>query len=162
VKKGSKAFVAALRAVLGVGKETIDRRLQCLRSLGFSEKQILEISSKKPLVLASSEENLKRHVGFVVDSLGLPLADLVKHAPLFTCSVEKRMIPRYRVMEALKSMQVLKTEMDWIKVIRLSERSFLQKYVNSNAESSSVLRGLYHGGKAGKLIIDKETYSVSQ
>jgi len=157
VKKGSKPFAAAMRAFLGVGRETIDRRLQCLRSLGFSEKQILEISRKTPLILGCSEENLKHHVDFVVNSLGLPLADLVKDATLFTYSVEKRMIPRYRVLEALKSMKMLRTKMRWPNVFHLSEKRFLEKHVNSNPEFSSVLRDIYHGGKAGKLITDKET-----
>jgi hypothetical protein len=58
---------------LGVGRETIDRRLQCLRSLGFSEKQILEISSKTPLILGCSEENLKHHVDVDVDFVDLGL-----------------------------------------------------------------------------------------
>jgi mTERF domain-containing protein len=162
VKKGSKPFAAAIRAFLGVGRETIDQRLQCLRSSGFSEKQILEISSKRPLILGCSEENLKHHVDFVVNSLGLSLADLVKHATLFTFSVEKRMIPRYRVLEALKSMKVLRTKMRWLNVFRLSEKHFLEKYVNSNPEFSSVLWDVYHGGKAEKLITDKETCTVSQ
>jgi len=162
VKKGSKPFAAAMRAFLGVGRETIDRRLQCLRSLGFLEKQILEISSKTPLILGCSEENLKHHVDFVVNSLGLPLADLVKDATLFTYSVEKRMIPRYRVLEALKSMKMPRTKMSLPNVFQLSEKRFLEKHVNSNPEFSSVLRDIYHGGKAGKLITDKETCSVSQ
>jgi hypothetical protein len=44
---------------------------------------------------------MKRNVDFVVNSVGLPLADLVKYPNLFDYSLEKRIIPRYRVMEAL-------------------------------------------------------------
>lgn len=46
IKKGSMAFAGATRAILGVGKEDIDKRLHCLCSLGFSEKQVSEISRR--------------------------------------------------------------------------------------------------------------------
>lgn len=39
-KKGSKMFASALRAILGLGKENLNRRRQCLFGLGFSENQI--------------------------------------------------------------------------------------------------------------------------
>jgi mTERF domain-containing protein len=155
-QKGSKIFPLALLSILGAGKENIDRRLRCLSSLGFSEKQVSQISRRKPTILALSEEKLKRHVDFLVNSVGLPLDDVAKYVCLFTCSLEKRIIPRYRVMEALKSMQVLKTGMSFPNIINLSERHFLEKYVNSNAESFSVLSDIYHGGKAGKFVRDKE------
>nr|ADE77106.1 unknown [Picea sitchensis] len=42
-------------------------------------------------------------------------------------------------------------------MVQLTEKDFLEKYVNKNAKSS-VLWNMYHGGKAGKLIIDKEKH----
>jgi hypothetical protein len=57
------------------------------------------------MILGFSEENLRRDVDFLVNYVGLPLDDLVKYAILPSLSLEKRIIPRYRVMEALKSMQ---------------------------------------------------------
>lgn len=59
------------------------------------------------------------------------------------------MVPRYKVMEALKSMPVLKTEMSFPKVVKLSEKRFLEKCVNSNDKSFPVLWGIYYGRKVG-------------
>jgi mTERF domain-containing protein len=91
-----------------------------LSSLGFSEKQISLISRWKPTILALLEENLKRHVDFLVKSAGLTFDDLVKDPTLFEYSLEKRVIPRYRVIEELKSMQVLKTNMQLPSIVKLT------------------------------------------
>lgn len=154
-KKGSKMFAYALRAILGLGKEKIDRRRHCLRSLGFSENQISDTLKKRPSILSCTEVKIKHNVDFVVKTAGLSLADLVKYPDLILCSVETRMIPRYRVMEALKSMQVQATTKKGKKqgfsfpnIVMLTEKRFLEKYVHSNAESSSLLLDIYYGKKA--------------
>lgn len=153
-KKGSKMFARTLRVILGLSKEDIDRRRHCLRSLGLSENQISDIWRKKPSTLGVTEEKMKRNVDFVVKTAGLSLADLVKYPNLFQYSVETRMIPRYRVMEALNSMQVQvqapmrkgkKEGLSFLQIVIIPEKSFLEKYVNSNDESSLLLLDIYHG-----------------
>lgn len=147
-KKGSKMFAAALRSLLGVGKENFDRRLQYLINLGFSEKQVSTLVSRQPSILSLSEETLKPKVDFLVESAGLPLAELVKYPTLLGYSLEKRMIPRFRVWEALKSMQEqgVKREGLFSSIAILSEKRFLDKYVNSNAKSFG-LGGINHSAK---------------
>lgn len=147
-KKGSKRFAAALRSFLGVGKEKMDRRLQCLINLGGSEKQVSTLVSRQPSILSLSEETLKPKVDFLVESAGLPLAELVKYPTLLGYSLEKRMIPRFRVWKALKSMQEqgVKREGRFSSIAILSEKRFLDKYVNSNVKSFG-LWGINHNAK---------------
>jgi hypothetical protein len=47
-KKGSKSFAVAVSVFSTLGKETLERKLQCLRNLGFSEKQISGLSRANP------------------------------------------------------------------------------------------------------------------
>jgi len=155
-KKGSRGFSHAICMMFGLGKEHIDRRLLYLRSFGFSETQSSEISKRNPNILAMSEENLKRHVDFLVKSAGFTLASLLKYPAVLGYSMEKRIIPRYRVMEALKTMQVLKTEMICPNYFQLTEEQFLEKYVNKNVESL-VLQDIYHWVRDGKLNTDEES-----
>lgn len=53
-------------------------------------------------------------------------------------------------MQALKTMQLLKTKMRFPKILRLTEEQFWEKYVNKDVESL-VLRDIYHWVKDGKL-----------
>jgi mTERF domain-containing protein len=160
-KKGSNMFAIVVRAIFQTGKENLERKLECLSSLGFSEKQISDLIRRNPVVVCLSEEKLKCNVDFTVKTIGLPLADIVKYPCLLDYNLETRMIPRYRVLEALKSMQVhlSKRGIFFPKIIQLIEKLFLEKYVNLNVESSPVLQDIYYGGKVGKLIIGKETCS---
>lgn len=153
-KKGSPMFAYALREIWGVGKKTLERRLQCLKSLGFSEEQILELSSRDPRFLGLSEEKMRTFVDFMVNYVELPLADLVKFPLLWTFSLEKRINPRFRVMEALTSMQVQELKIPFIRIFHMPEKRFLEKYVNRNSKSST-LRTIYYGGKAGKFNVAK-------
>jgi len=150
LERGSKIFGYALHALLGMGKERLDRKLQLLSSLGFSEKQIYKLSYQMPGILSVSEEKLKRIVDFLVKSQGLPLDYIVRYSILLTCSLETRIIPRYRVMEALKSMQLLKRERISPHFVKYTDKKFLEKYVNGNPEYASVLRDIYYGEKAVK------------
>jgi mTERF domain-containing protein len=157
--KRSKMFTDAVGAILGIVKENLDGKLRCLSNLGFSEKQISDVRRGQPWILGLSEEKLKNNVDVLVSYAGISLDDLAQYPSLLGYGLERMTIPRYRVTEALKSMQVLKTEMGFPRVVNLSERRFLEKGLNSNAKSSSVLQDVYRGGKAGKLIISRETYS---
>lgn len=102
---------------------------------------------------------MKHNVDFLVKSVGFPLSKFLIYPSLFSYSLEKRIIPRYRVMEALKSMQVqeLKRGISSAAIFGLTEKLFLKRYVNNNPESL-ILLDIYHGRKSGKLI-DKETRS---
>ena len=90
--------------------------------------------------------------------MGLTLADILKYPKLLEYNLEKRIIPRYSVMEALKSMRVqeFKRQKSLPRIIDLTEKCFLEAYVHNQVESSFLL-DIYHGGKDGKVIIDKET-----
>lgn len=156
--KGSKMFARFLHVISWAGKENMDRRLRCLNSLGFSKKQIWEILRRRPNILLLTEENLKHHVDFLVKFAGLTLADFDKDPLLFQLSLEKRVIPRCRVIKALESMGFLKTKMHFRHILRMSEKSFLEIYVDSN-EKSSVLLDIYRCVKDGKLNIDMDTSS---
>jgi len=146
INKGSRMFATAMRCICGVSKENAERRLQCLSSSGFSEKQVSELLKRWPLILGCSEENMKHRVDFLVKYVGISLDNLVKYPVLFGYSLEKRVLPRYRVMEALKSMQMLKIELICPHIYCLTEKRFLEKYVNKNADSS-ILLDIYHCGK---------------
>jgi len=95
------------------------------------------------VILGFREESLKRRVDFLIKSAGLTLADFAKDLVMFGYSSEKRVIPRYRVTEALKSMRVLETNMHLRQILRMTEKRFLEIYVDSNAKSFRLL-DIYH------------------
>lgn len=97
---------------------------------------------------------------FLLNTARLQLADIVKYPNLLANSLERRLIPRYMVLEAMKfkQLQVSKRERRFSVILASAEKRFLE-YVHSNAEFSSVLQDIYRRGKAGELVIGKETWS---
>lgn len=72
-------------------------------------------------ILRFSEENLQSILEFMVNSVELPLPDLVKYPLLLTYNFEKRIIPRFRVMEALASTPVQELKIPFIQIFHMTK-----------------------------------------
>eukprot|EP01018_Ginkgo_biloba_P022643 Gb_26176 [translate_table: standard] len=153
--KGSKLFSLAMHVIIAIGKENLERKLLHLKNVGFSEEAALELCKRMPGVLGLSEEKVKRNVDFVVKSVGLPISIIVKYPILLTCSLETRIMPRYKVVEALKSMKLLKREKIFPQIVMLPEEQFLERYINPYSESL-LLRDIYKGVSEGESINTNE------
>lgn len=158
-RKGSKMFPDVAGAILGIERENLDRKLRCLSSLGFLGKQISDLWRRRPCILGLSVEKLKNNADVLVGSAEISFDGFFKYPTLLGYGLQRMMVSRYRVMVALKSMQVLETEMGFPRDLNLSERSSFEKYLKWNAKSFSALQDVYRGEKAGKLIINRETYN---
>lgn len=141
--KGSKMFFLAFRVIISVGKDNTVRKLQNLQGLGFSEEQVKTMCRRLPHIMGITEENVKRTMDFI-NSVSLPLTNVVKYPVILSCGFETRLIPRYRVIEALNSMGLPKKPRNFPRSLLLSEKDFLKKYVDSYAESS-MLHNIYKG-----------------
>lgn len=141
--KGSKMFGTIFRVIVSMRKDNTVRKLQSFQALGFSEEQVKTMCRRMPFILGVTEENVKRTVDFM-NSVSLPLSDIVKYPFILCCILETRLIPRYRVIEALNSMGLSKKPRSFPCTVLLSEKKFLKKYVDSHAESS-VLHDIYKG-----------------
>lgn len=65
----------------------------------------------------------------------LSLDDIVNYPSLLGYSLETRIIPRYRVLKALMSMKISNRGMNSPCIVYLTEERFLEKYIDSYAES---------------------------
>ncbi|KAK4852697.1 hypothetical protein QYF36_026246 [Acer negundo] len=114
----SRMFVHGLIAVSGISKETFERKLELFTSFGFTEHEFMEMFHKQPMMLSRSEEQLNP-------------AD--------------RLIPRYKVMQILKSKRLLKKEPSFVRAVTLSEEKFLEMYVTRFRDDAGDLLVAYNG-----------------
>ncbi|KAF6164826.1 hypothetical protein GIB67_030698 [Kingdonia uniflora] len=73
--------------------------MEIFRSYGFSENEIISIFRNYPKFMNTSEKKLKSGLYFFINKLDLEPSYLVKYASLLTCSMEKRIIPRWTVLQ---------------------------------------------------------------
>lgn len=74
----------------------------------------------------------------------LKKSTLVQHPALLMFSMEKRVIPRYQVLQLIKS-KLVKKEPSFYSVIYLPEHLFLEKYVSRFAETAEELLMAFRG-----------------
>ena len=149
-ERSSRMFRRALAALSFMNKEVLAGRLQLLRELGFSQDDILMIVRKAPLVLAKSDERIQRAVEFLMRDVGLQAPYIAQRPVLIMYSREKRLIPRQSLLAVLRQKGLLNVELDYYFTASLSEKKFVEKFVNPYKCSVPALTDDYASGCLGK------------
>ncbi|KAL5753706.1 hypothetical protein ACOSP7_021926 [Xanthoceras sorbifolium] len=143
----SRMFVYGLCIVFSLNKEIFERKLELLRSFGFTNNEAMEIFRKQPMLFSNSEERLKLALDFFLNKIELKKEMLIRAPFCFTLSLEERVIPRYRVMQILKSrsLLLLNKEPSFFKMLAVSEKTFLEKFVEKFTDDAEELLVAYRG-----------------
>ncbi|KAK1551640.1 hypothetical protein Q3G72_001803 [Acer saccharum] len=141
----SRMFVHALSTVCGLSEETFERKLELFTGFGFTKHQIMEMFHKHPSMFRRSEEQLKLGIDFFLNKPELKKEALIRRPCCLNFSPANRLIPRYKVMQILKSKRLLKKEPSFVSVVTLSEEKFLEKYVAKFREDAEDLLAVYKG-----------------
>ncbi|KAI9176582.1 hypothetical protein LWI28_004565 [Acer negundo] len=141
----SRMFVHGLIAVSGISKETFERKLELFTSFGFTEHEFMEMFHKQPMMLSRSEEQLKLGIDFFLSKSELKKEALIRRPCCLCFSPADRLIPRYKVMQILKSKRLLKKEPSFVRAVTLSEEKFLEMYVTRFRDDAGDLLVAYKG-----------------
>ncbi|XP_058187004.1 transcription termination factor MTEF1, chloroplastic-like [Rhododendron vialii] len=141
----SRMLVHAVHAVSGISGETFSRKFEMFRSFGFSMDECMDMFRRAPRILTTSEDNLKFKIDFFLNDIKLDRCALVSGPNCLTYSMEKRVIPRYRVLQVIKSKRLLQKGPRFLSVLCLSEEEFLRKFISSFRDDGEVLLGTYKG-----------------
>ncbi|KAL3613432.1 hypothetical protein CASFOL_042695 [Castilleja foliolosa] len=125
---GSRMLVHGIMAIYGVSPETINKKITLLQTLGFTKDECKEMFVKAPVCLHLSEAKLKRAVAFYIDTVMLDKSVLVGTPILLGFSLEKRVIPRYKVLEMIKSKRLLK-KASLFTAIFLTDKKFVENFI---------------------------------
>ncbi|CAD6265583.1 unnamed protein product [Miscanthus lutarioriparius] len=106
-----------------------DRRVQNYVSLGWTEEQVRRAFVRHPYCMSVSEDKVKKCMQFIAEKLGWN-PDYVSSCPtVLSFSHEKRVLPRYRVLDILVSRGVIKNGIR-MSHLTMSEKKFKEKYVD--------------------------------
>ncbi|KAK3185126.1 hypothetical protein Dsin_032412 [Dipteronia sinensis] len=141
----SRMFVHGLIAVSGISEETFQRKLELFTSFGFTKHEFMEMFHKQPMMLSRSEEQLKLGIDFFLSKSELKKEALIRRPCCLCYNPADRLIPRYKVMQILKSKRLLKKEPSFVRVVTLSEGKFLDTYVTRFRDETEDLLVAYKG-----------------
>ncbi|XP_058186997.1 uncharacterized protein LOC131303944 [Rhododendron vialii] len=141
----SRMLVHAVYTVCGISGETLSSKFEMFRSFGFSMDECTGMFRKAPSLLRTSEDKLKFGIDFFLNDVKLERDVLVSNPSCLMFSMEKRVIPRYRVLQVIKSKRLLQKGPSFVCVLRLSEEEFLTKFISRFRDDEEELLVTYKG-----------------
>ncbi|KAK7329421.1 hypothetical protein VNO77_23588 [Canavalia gladiata] len=154
-------FAIALQAKMTIPKSRWDAKVDALKSWGWTEKMILDAFRKRPHYMLTSKDKINEMMRFWVNQLGWNPLILVNRTEIFGYSLEKRVIPRAFVFQYLLSNGLIKKDTSLSTPFAITEKLFLEKYVNCFKEESCQLLKLYQKKMSDSVQEEKEDGAAS-
>lgn len=152
VPRSSGMFKRALEVVYKLNPGTISAKMDFLKNaLGCSESEVGIAVCKMPTLLYISVSRLSRTVEFLKVDVRLEPLYIVHKPPLLNYSLEKRLIPRHYVIKVLKAKGLVKKDIDFSNVLCLSEKRFMERYLDCHKKSVPGLAEAYAAACAGQV-----------
>ncbi|XVF82937.1 hypothetical protein PTKIN_Ptkin16aG0091700 [Pterospermum kingtungense] len=122
-------FLIALQALLEISKSSWEKKSNVFKQCGWTDEDVVSAFEKYPRCMILSEHNITATMNFYVKTMGFKSSYIATHPALLSYSVERRLIPRYSVLQALLSKGLI----DKFSASSLvcSEKLFLQRFVTS-------------------------------
>ncbi|KAK1295458.1 hypothetical protein QJS10_CPA16g01205 [Acorus calamus] len=139
----SRLYIQALHTMWGLSSSNWQRKCDIYKSLGWSEDELIKLIKKSPVCMRLSETKIRKGVEFFMTHLGWDSSVISKYPQCLNFSLEKRIIPRYTVMQMLLSNGLLKKDVNWGKIFSINEKDFLNKFVNKYEGEAPKLMEVY-------------------
>ncbi|TMW95543.1 hypothetical protein EJD97_008679 [Solanum chilense] len=108
IPRESRTFFNGIAAIVSFRQSTLAKKIDVYKSFGWSDEHIRTMTRNYPSCLSSSEVRICKQLTFLMNEVGCTSEYLASHSRLFTHSLEKRVIPRYRVLKILNEKHLKK------------------------------------------------------
>ncbi|CAL9117196.1 unnamed protein product [Musa textilis] len=128
VARTSGSFHWTLSVLFTVSVERFNAQKKLFGAFGWSEAEFLDACRKTPAFLTGSLKKLKMKMEFLVNEAGYAPSYIALRPVLLAYSLEKRLIPRYQLMAALKSRGLCAGDHKLLTYMGVPEKKFLESY----------------------------------
>ncbi|XP_065865500.1 transcription termination factor MTERF8, chloroplastic-like [Euphorbia lathyris] len=142
-------FIHALRVMVSMPPLIWQKKIGFMKSIGWNEEEILKAFNRYPYCLAFSEAKIKNAFHFYLNTMKLDTKTLVAKPALLGFSIEKRIRPRYNVLNLLESKKLIESK---IQSLFISEKDFKKKFVDQYIPKVPGLLEMYLGSKESNKI----------
>ncbi|CAL9181074.1 unnamed protein product [Musa hybrid cultivar] len=129
VSRGCKKFPSALLTVISLSRSRFDATFATLISYGWSQPDCIAAFRKHPAIWCLSKKNLSDKMTFLMKEAGCELTYIIGQPVLLTLSLEKRLRPRYEVMNFIDENKLLDKGHNLLSVVMLSEEKFRNQFL---------------------------------
>ncbi|KAJ7516959.1 hypothetical protein O6H91_21G006400 [Diphasiastrum complanatum] len=138
---GSPYLCKALKFAHSTSMAYLQRRVDWFLSMGFSRDDIFLMLRANPNLLRKNEDRLQEKIDYLVQTMKYPLEVLVSYPMFLNLSLEKRIIPRHKVLKWLRSMELVKRTPSLSFFTGISDATFQTKYLDNYPECCSFFEG---------------------
>ncbi|KAI5565244.1 hypothetical protein BDE02_14G111700 [Populus trichocarpa] len=139
-------FVLAVHALCGKCNKSIwERCFEVYKRWGWTKDDILSAFRKHPHCMMLSEKKIMKGMDFFVNKMGWPSKEIVHCPVILFLSLEKRIIPRCKVIQVLWSKGLIKKDISLNTVLLPVEKRFLERFVTKFEEEVPQLLSVYEG-----------------
>ncbi|XP_004292615.1 PREDICTED: uncharacterized protein LOC101296837 [Fragaria vesca subsp. vesca] len=137
-------FVNAI-AALSMKETTWKRCREAYMRWGWSEDHVMSAFKMYPQCMLFSEKKLMGTMDFLVNKMGRQSQAVAKYPYVLCYSLEKRIIPRFSVFRVLVLKGLIEENWSLGSVITISEKIFLDTFVNRYLSQVPQLLDVYQG-----------------
>lgn len=129
IPRNSPRFVDGIEIIISLSKLTLETKFGVFRSFGWTDSEIFTMVKALPFCVRRSEAKIQVSLNFFMNELGYTAQYLATHPKLLVYSLEKRVMPRNKVLEILKEKKLLKNNFSLCSVVAFSEVNFVKDFV---------------------------------
>ncbi|KAG6499759.1 hypothetical protein ZIOFF_039551 [Zingiber officinale] len=129
VPQTSGMFHCTLCALFVVHPKKFKMLMDMFLNFGWSQGDFVAAIQKCHNLLQRSLKHLQRKMEFLINEAGYASSYIATRPVLLTLSLERRLIPRYRILAALKSRGHCESDYKVTTYMQLSETKFVEKYI---------------------------------
>lgn len=145
LEPASPVFMHALRVLVSMNESTWNRKMEVLKSLGWSEEDLWLVFKNNLQCLACLKEKMRSAMDFYVNTMEMGIESIIRYPRFLMYAVDKRLRPRYNDLKVLKSKSLLKEGKNYAWLLTLNENTFYKNYVVKHSDSIPGLMELYRG-----------------
>ncbi|XP_065026756.1 transcription termination factor MTERF2, chloroplastic-like [Musa acuminata AAA Group] len=131
----SRMFMWTLNILQRVSKERFEAKVELMRSFGWSESEFSSAVRKNPTFLSISLDMMRRKMEFFINVVGYTPSFIASQPSILLYSLQKRVIPRFRVTEMLKLKGLWTGKYKFTSILVFTDTKFMEKFVLPHKEN---------------------------
>ncbi|XP_064958743.1 transcription termination factor MTERF8, chloroplastic-like [Musa acuminata AAA Group] len=140
----SGMLIQTLKMLHSISEKNFKAHLEFFKGFGWSEDDFLAAFRKAPTLVGFSLKSLQRKMEFLVNEVGCAPSYLALRPVFLLMSLEKKLMPRHRIVTGLKSRGVCISNLSMSTYMKYPENKFLEKFINCYKEYPELIE-LYNG-----------------
>ncbi|XP_059438576.1 transcription termination factor MTERF15, mitochondrial-like isoform X1 [Corylus avellana] len=138
-------FVLAIQVLLKMSKPKLESKLELYKRWGWSEDMALSAFKRHPNCMLLSDGKITKAMDFLVNKMGWPSANIAINPVVLFFSLEKRIMPRFSVIQILQAKGLVKNDLSSGSFILPSEKCFVEKFLIKFQDDVPELLNVYRG-----------------